>query len=369
MKLFSRIITSFALLGGAAVAAGAQDSANPHLKFSDKEIALAPTKAVVELSANFMREKPEFEAELGDQALMGTIVEVLEKQGDWVKIKSPDPYTAWVDARGLVMMTDQEITDYLQAPKYICTTPVSCVYEEPDRDSRIVSELILGDIVRIMYKTITHTKGSLKGYDEGRAVLKKKFVGVVLPSGKTGYVPAKDVDVFYKWAKEKYSRLNNEKALRGDIIETAMKFLGVPYMWGGTSIKNTDCSGLTRSVFFANGILLPRNASQQGRIGENLPLFSAEGDVIWEWLLPGDLVFWGREAADGKPAKATHVGIYIGDGRFIHSSFMVRINSLDPSSPEYYDRKPLCARRIVGHVDAPDSGIISVFASPSYIPR
>ena len=130
-----------------------------------------------------------------------------------------------------------------------------------------------------------------------------------------------------------------------------------------------DCSGLTRSVFFANGILLPRNASQQGRIGENLPLFSAEGKVVWDWLLPGDLVFWGREASDGKPAKATHVGIYIGDGRFIHSSFMVRINSLDPSSPDYYARKPLCARRIVGHVDAPDSGIISVFASPSYIPR
>lgn len=361
------LILSIAL--GTALAASAQPTGNSHLRLTDKELALAPVKAVVDLSVNFMREKPEYEAELGDQALMGTVVEILEEKDGWTKIKSPEPYTAWVDSRGLVKMSDQEIADYLEAPKYICTAFRSCVYEEPSLKSGIVSEFIQGDIVRIMYKTITHTKGSLKGYDEGRVVLKKKFVGVVLPSGKTGYVPARDVAVFYKWAKDKYEALDKETALRKDLVETTRGFLGVPYMWGGTSIKNVDCSGLTRSVFFANGILLPRNASQQGRIGENLPLFSAEGEVIWSGLLPGDLVFWGREASDGKPAKATHVGIYIGEGRFIHSSWVVRISSLDPSSDEYYDRKPLCARRIVGHVDAPDSGIISVFASPSYFPR
>ena len=366
MRLFSRIILPLALLTGAAVAAGAQKPGNPHLRTTDKELSTAPTKAVVELSANFMREKPEYEAELGDQALMGTVVEVLESKDGWTRIKSPEPYTAWVDSRGLVMMSDKEIADYLEAPKYICTALRSNIHEEPSQDSRIVSEFLLGDIVRIMYKTVTHTKGSLKGYEEGRVVLKKKFVGVVLPSGKTGYVPAKDVAVFYKWAKDKYARMDNVNAFRKDIVETAMRFIGVPYMWGGTSVKNTDCSGLTRSVFFANGVLLPRNASQQGRIGENLPLFSAEGEVIWSGLLPGDLVFWGREAADGVPAKATHVGIYIGDGRFIHSSYMVRISSLDPSSPDYYDRKPLCARRIAGQVDLKDSGIISIFASPDY---
>ena len=99
----------------------AQDNKPKHLTFTDKELAVAPTKAVVELSANFMREKPEYEAELGDQALMGTIVEVLENKDGWAKIKSPEPYTAWVDNRGLVMMTDAEIADYLEAPKYICT--------------------------------------------------------------------------------------------------------------------------------------------------------------------------------------------------------------------------------------------------------
>ena len=347
----------------------AQDIEGTHLRFTEKELSAAPVKAVVEYSANFMREEPDYSAEMGDQALMGTVVEILDRQGDWIKIKSPEPYTAWVERRGLVMMDDKAVADYLEAPKYICIVPKSCIYEEPSLKSGIVSEFILGDIVRIMYKTVSHTKGSLKGYDEGRAVLTRKFVGVVLPSGKTGYVPAKDVTVFYKWAKDRLERMSNETAFRKDLVETARKFLGVPYMWGGTSIKNVDCSGLTRSVFFANGVLLPRNASQQGRVGENLPMFTPDGAVVWDYLLPGDLVFWGREATETAPAKATHVGLYIGDGRFIHASGTVRVNSLDRSAPDFYDRRPLCARRVMGQVDVRDSGINSTFFSPGYFPQ
>ena len=339
------------------------------LTMTERELQAAPPKkAVVEFSANFMREAPDFAAELGDQALMGTVVEVLEKEGSWVRIKSPEPYTAWVTDMGLVEMTEKEIEDYLEAPKYICVSGISHVFEEPSTKSRVVSELVLGDIVRIMYKTITHTRGHLKGYDEGRAVLTKKFVGVVLPSGKTGYVPAKDVDVFYKWAKERKARQGDTKGIQGDLVETSLRFLGVPYMWGGTSIKNTDCSGLARSVFFANGILLPRNASQQGRVGEDIRIFDNEGNTDWSSLQPGDLVFWGREATEEAPAKATHVGIYLGDGRFIHSSHVVRISSLDRNDPDYYDRKPILARRIVGHIDEKGSGIVSIFQSPYYFP-
>ncbi len=362
--------------------------------------------AVVELSANFMREKPDFDEELGDQALMGTIVEILDIQDSWVKIKTPEPYTAWVTDLGLVRMDEVALRDYLEAPKYICTAAHSHIYEEPSLKSGIVSEFILGDIVRIMYKTIHHTSGRYKGYDEGRAVLTKKFVGVVLPSGKTGYVPAKDVAVFYKWAKDKEELLKKPDSVRENIVRCTRSFLGVPYMWGGTSIKNVDCSGLTRSVYFANGILLPRNASQQVRCGEEVPfvaavwngspagLPAADGDgaalpagdkailpaadgagsraadgnaaASWSGMLPGDLIFWGREATDSTPEKVSHVGIYIGGGNFIHSSHYVRIGSLDPSSEYFYDRKPLHVRRIVGPSGLCGSGTASVFSSQSY---
>ncbi|MBR4756031.1 MAG: C40 family peptidase [Bacteroidales bacterium] len=344
--------------------------AQTKLTMTDKELAQGSprTHAVVEFSANLMREAPDYTAELGDQALMGTVAEVLDKDSYWVKIKTPEPYTAWVTDMGLVMMDDKELADYLEAPKYICTAAISHVYEEPSLKSRIVSEFLKGDIVRIMYKTVTHKHGRYMGYDEGRAVLVKKFVGVVLPSGKTGYVPKDDVDVFYKWAKDKKALSEDGPSFRGQLVSTAMEFLGVPYMWGGTSIKNIDCSGLARSVYFANGVLLPRNASQQARIGEDVPIFNTSGEVDWSALLPGDLIFWGREATDSTSERANHVGMYIGEGRFIHSSQVVRVCSLDASEPDYYDRKPLRARRLVGHVDEKDSGVVSIFLSPYYFP-
>ena len=303
----------------------------------------AQERAVVEFSANMMRENPDYAAELGDQSLMGTVVEVLGQDGYWVKIRTPEPYTAWVTDMGLVRMDEKGIQDYLEAPKYICTVPYSHIYEEPSLKSGIVSELLMGDVVRIMYRTITHRRGRYRGYE--------------------------DVDVFYKWAKDKKAASGDAAGFARDIEATARLFLGVPYLWGGSSIKNVDCSGLTRSVFFSNGVLLPRNASQQGRIGADVRLFNDSGETDWSALEPGDLVFWGREATDEAPAKATHVGIYLGDGKFIHSSQVVRISSLDRNDPDFYDRKPIMARRIIGHVDETGSGIVSIFQSPDYIPQ
>ena len=324
---------------------------------------------VVEFSANFMREAPDYTAELGDQALMGTVVEILDSSSYWRKIKSPEPYTAWVNEMGLVTMDEDELQDYLEAPKYICTATFSHIFEEPSADSRIVSDLVLGDIARIMYSVKAHTAGRYKGYDEGRAVLRKRFVGVVLPSGKTGYVPSEDVAVFYKWAKDRKERTSDADGFRNDLIATGYRFLGVPYLWGGTSIKNVDCSGFTRSVYFANGVLLPRNASQQARVGEDVGIFKDNGEVDWSGLLPGDLLFWGKAATDSTKERITHVGMYIGDGRFIHSSQVVMINSLDSAAPDFYSRRPVRARRIVGHIDAPASGIVSTFRSPFYFPQ
>ncbi len=313
--------------------------------------------AVVEFSANFMREAPDYAAELGDQALMGTVVEVLDKTGYWVKIKSPEPYTAWVNESGLVPMGEKELGSYLAAPKYICTASVTNIYEEPSTDSRIVSDFVLGDIVRVMLGA------------KGQAVAKKRFVGVVLPSGKTGYILAQDVAEFSKWAKEKKNNSLSENDFRKDILTTGYRFLGVPYMWGGTSIKNVDCSGFSRSVYFANGVLLPRNASQQAKVGEDVGIFKSNGDVDWSELLPGDLLFWGKAATDSTKERATHVGIYIGKGKFIHSAQVVHINSLDSSAPDFYNRKPIRARRVVGHIDEVGAGIVSIARSPFYFPQ
>ncbi|MBP5302638.1 MAG: C40 family peptidase, partial [Bacteroidales bacterium] len=100
---------------------------------------------------------------------------------------------------------------------------------------------------------------------------------------------------------------------------------------------------------------LPRNTSQQVRAG--VP-------VEFDSLQPGDLLFFGTPATDDKLERINHVGIYIGGNRFIHASQLVRISSLDPSEPDYYERKPLRARRILGHTDS--NGITSLSKSPWY---
>ena len=144
------------------------------------------------------------------------------------------------------------------------------------------------------------------------------------------------------------------------IIETAKTFLGVPYLWAGTSIKGVDCSGFSKSVFFLNGYMLLRNASQQYKTGE--PVDVSQG---LDNLQPADLVFFGREATADKPERISHVAIYLGDGKIIHSSMLVRINSLVEGQPDYYSRKPIRACRIIGNQDC-GKGVVSIAKSGVY---
>lgn len=277
--------------------------------------------AVCGLSDNFMREEPEYEAELGNQMLMGTLGKVLGFKGSWIHVESPDPYRAWVGPRGLVLMTDSEKDAYLRADKYIFTGWYGRISEAPSANSAAVGDLVAGDII-------------LKG--SGRA--RKGFLPVVTPDGRSGYVPRAELSDFSEWCKKEPSA--------DKIVSTAMRMMGVPYLWGGNTVKGVDCSGMTRLAYFLNGVLLPRNASQQALVGLDIPVGKINDEADFSALKPGDLLFF---AGGANPQKVTHVGMYIGGGRFIHSSGMVRISSLDPEAGDYYGSKSLVkARRMLG---------------------
>lgn len=279
--------------------------------------------AVVDLSVNFMREAPDYTAENGDQTLMGTVVEIVGEEGYWRQIVSPEPYKAWVNELGLAEMTAEEVNGYIASPKYICTADFTHVFAGPSPKSGTISDLVMGGLVR----PVTDSRG--------KAMRKGRFLACMLPDGRTGWVPKIDVEDFVSWTASR-------NATGESIVNTALRFLGVPYMWGGTSFKAVDCSGLSLCVYFMNGILLPRNTSQQVKAGMEVALDALE---------PGDLLFFGTPATEEKPERINHVGIYIGGGRFIHSSQLVRISSLDPAEPDFYERRPLHARRILGHID------------------
>lgn len=293
--------------------------------------------AVVEFSTNFMREEPDYAAENGHQTLMGTVVEIIGERGYWRHIVSPEPYTAWVNEMGLVEMSQEEVNEYIDCLKYICTTDFTHIYAEPSLESERISDFVMGGLVRSLFN------------GKGKPLKNGKFLACMLPSGKCGWVLKSDVEDFDTW-------VNSRNATADSIIGTAFDFLGVPYMWGGTSIKHVDCSGLIRSVFYMNGILMPRNASQQARAGVPVSLDSLE---------PGDLIFFGTPGENGNPDKISHVGIYMGDDVYIHASQVVRISTLDPESEDYGGRQPLQARRILGHIDD-GHGAISIAKSPYY---
>jgi len=118
------------------------------------------------------------------------------------------------------------------------------------------------------------------------------------------------------------------------VVETAFEAIGTPYEWGGTDANGFDCSGLIQYAYGQFGIDLPRISRDQLRVGS-----SVEQRV--GALFPGDVL--GFSAVVG--GEATHVGLYIGDGRFIHSSTSgVRVSDL---REPYWQQHFVAARRIV----------------------
>jgi len=109
------------------------------------------------------------------------------------------------------------------------------------------------------------------------------------------------------YAVRKQRKYGGRIDLRSEIVGTARRFIGTPYRWGGTSPdEGFDCSGLTMVVYQLNGLKLPRSSRQQYRAGIAIGR---------DELLHGDLVFFAT--AGGR--RISHVGIYVGKGRFIHA--------------------------------------------------
>ena len=324
--------------------------------------------AVVETSTCYMRIAPDYESALETQELMGTVVEIVGESGYWREIVSPQPYKAWTTEKTLVEMSEEQIKEYEAAPKYMFTELYGHIYMEPSEKSQTICDLVGGDVMRMALRNpdtggnSARRKGS-KGVSD--AVTQGKWAQVVLPSGTYGWVLKSAVQPLGE-------RINIHKGDTSDqlvsdekmeaIIASAEQLLGVPYFWGGMSSKGVDCSGLVRISAIMNDVLLPRNASQQIFCGAPIEMcydpafedvnyrivclneFIEEMKARVKNLKRGDLVFFGTPATAEKPRRVTHVGIYLGNNRIIHSSHKVRINSLIPGDADYYEN----AHRLIG---------------------
>jgi hypothetical protein len=275
------------------------------------------------LSVASARLEPAHKAEMGTQVLMGEVVRVWKRSTNaafaWYLAQSADGYLSWLQKGTFVRCTRGQADAWNNGPLLIVTALEDSILEQPQPGAQPVSDVVLCNLVR-------------KTGEQG------DWYKVELPDERAGFLPKEAAQDYAAWKQARQPTAAN-------IERTARRFIGRPYFWGGRSTKGFDCSGFTKTVFFLNGIDLQRDSSKQAGQGIAVPL-----DADLSQLKKGDLLFFGRRARRGRPERVTHVGIYLGDKLFIHSSERVRIASLDPQSPlrdENRIRGLLCARRVL----------------------
>ena len=270
--------------------------------------------ALVKLSIATLRTEAKHSAEMATQGIMGAPVKVLQKDGEWYRVQMADDYIAYVPESSLVFKTEAQMKAWRKAKRYIVTTYDSRLVTEPHGDET-VSDLVMGNILE--YKT---SQGN--------------WLKLATPDGRVGWVDAADAAELSQWSQQGFSAAQIEK--------TARRMMGSGYLWGGTTTKVTDCSGLTKVCYLSNGIILQRDASQQALTGKIM-----KKGTDWRQYETGDLLFFGNE----KTGRVTHVGLYLRDGKYIHCSGQVKINSLIPTASDYpYLYSPLSASRINGQI-------------------
>ncbi len=294
------------------------------------EVEILPQKqlngrhwGLVNISVCNIRKEPRHSAELVTQGILGVPVKVFKKKGSWFFIQTPDRYIGWVDGGGIEWLPEHGIEEYINREKIIFTGIYGFSYQNPEKDSGIISDLTSGNVLFLEEKLDSYYK-------------------VSYPDRRLAYVRKSESRSYEEWFSE--TSFDPVK-----LTDLAYRMLGFPYLWGGTSSKGMDCSGFTKTVYYMNGYLLPRDASQQVNIGTLV-----DEKEAFKGLQMGDLLFFGRPATDSTTERVVHVGMWIGDMKFIHASGDIHVSSMDPNSDifdEYNRNRYLRTKRLAGSDD------------------
>ncbi len=233
-----------------------------------------------------VRRDPSERAEMVTQLLFGETYQVLEIQDKWCRIKSDfDQYEGWIDAKLYEPMVEGEVERWRNARKWIVPGPFAKIICEPSKEA------------------------------------------VFLSGGSAVWFNGQDMNSFVIGNREYYLASNYSSSKKvASFEEAARSFLQSPYLWGGRSFYGIDCSGFAQMVYKIMGQVIPRDASQQVELGENVPFV--------EEAVAGDLAFF-----DNAEGQIYHVGICLGRGEIIHASGCVRIDKLDHQGIFVTDKK------------------------------
>ena len=263
----------------------------------------ANVQVVVVPVAN-MYSGPSEKNDVVSQAIYGSNVTLVVARGEWSRIETPDHYKGWVPSR--------HIRTVLTGNGYATSGPVvqvqalfANIYSEPSvtRHKPVITvpyETRL-EVVSLDGDSVKNAKAS------GKKV--EGWLQVRLAGKTTAWVQSSDVSADAKLLSIPES------------IELSKRFLGIPYLWGGTSSFGFDCSGFTQMIMRSRGINMPRDADQQAA-------WTGVTAVERKDLQAGDLLFFGSS-----PKSITHTGMYIGDGQFIQDTTnghaVVQISRID----------------------------------------
>lgn len=238
-------------------------------------------------------------AELLTQIVCGDVVCPLKTAGDWVLVRLDDGYVGWVRSWHLKGTTRREQGVFAAAARHRVRENVVRIRENPDGSALAVAEAVVGTPV------------------EAEACLARGWRRATLPDGNAGFVRARVLE----------KRITGSPLSRESLAAWGLRFLGIPYVWGGTTPKGFDCSGLVQRIFRLHGILVPRDSDQQALFGS--PKNTGEASE----LEAGDLLFFGKSAD-----QITHVAMYLSNGLFLHALGKVRVNALSETHPLFDQR-------------------------------
>lgn len=227
-----------------------------------------------------MREGPSNETKVISQAIYGEKIKILDEQQDWVSIQTPDNYKGWIQKSHLVF-SEEPYLEYTGALKAIVNRCAAHVYHVKDTE--------YGPIKTLPYESSIEIIDQF-GDPNGR------WLEIKLVDGTHGFIQRGDI------------RIKPQPISRNEMIALSTLFLNLPYTWGGRTSFGYDCSGFVQMLYRQMGFHIPRDSKDQ-------IVWDGFVEIPLEAIQPGDLIYFGSE-----PNKASHVGMYLGDGQFIHST-------------------------------------------------
>ena len=252
----------------------------------------------------------------------GTEVEILETLNGWYRI--PEGY---VSAGYVTLLTTAAPAPVVEAPVET-PAPAETPTEAPAAST---TETLYG---RVTTGSLNVRSGPGTGYDKCGKIYAGKTVEILESLNGWYRIPE-------GYVSADYIRVMDESDLAASgvaaqVVETALSFLGYPYVYGGSSPKGFDCSGFTSYIYKQFGYSLNRTCS--GQLDNGSPVAMSE-------LQPGDLVIFKKYASSA--GRASHVGIYIGGGEFVHASTAKVGVIISKLSDAYYTTGFVGGRRIV----------------------